>query len=221
MSRRASGEKLTKARPFSAAKRLRKCSMRAEVFAALAQRRQVEPEHVEPVVEVLPEELLLHHLREVAVGRRDDAGVHGDLLRAADGTHLALLERAQELHLQRQRHLAHLVEEERAPVGLAKHPDVLLEAPVNEPFSWPKSSLSTRSAGMAPQLTTTKGPELRSLLVWMARAKSSLPVPLSPVMSTLARLGAERRTNSIAVWNAGLRPMSEPPPPSGVAPRPR
>ncbi len=38
---------------------------------------------------------------------------------------------------------------------------------------------------MAPQLTTTNGPSRRGLAKWMARATSSLPVPLSPVMRTV------------------------------------
>ena len=63
-------------------------------------------------------------------------------------------------------------------------------APVNAPRSWPKSSLSMSSRGMAAQLTLTNGASLRGLRRWMARLTSSLPVPLSPVMSTLALVGA-------------------------------
>ena len=37
---------------------------------------------------------------------------------------------------------------------------------------------------MAPQLMTTKGPFARLLRRWISRAMSSLPVPVSPVMST-------------------------------------
>ena len=36
-------------------------------------------------------------------------------------------------------------------------------APVKEPFSWPKSSLSISSAGTAAQLSVTKGPAARGL----------------------------------------------------------
>jgi hypothetical protein len=38
---------------------------------------------------------------------------------------------------------------------------------------------------MAPQLTAMKGPRAREPRQWMARATSSLPVPLSPVMRTV------------------------------------
>ena len=53
-------------------------------------------------------------------------------------------------------------------------------APVNEPFSWPNSSLSISSSGIAAQLTWTKASSARSELRWIARATSSLPTPLSP-----------------------------------------
>ena len=43
---------------------------------------------------------------------------------------------------------------------------------------------------MAGRLTATKGPVLRSLRAWMYRAKTSFPVPLSPVINTVTGLGA-------------------------------
>ena len=44
-----------------------------------------------------------------------------------------------------------------------------------------------RSRGIAAQETATNGPLHTELLLWMACAKSSLPVPLSPRIRTLAR----------------------------------
>ena len=46
---------------------------------------------------------------------------------------------------------------------------------------------------MAPQLTATNGPLApRGWRAWIARATSSLPVPLSPVISTLLGVSAQR-----------------------------
>jgi hypothetical protein len=53
------------------------------------------------------------------------------------------------------------------------------------PFSWPNSSDSRSVSGMAATLMATSGWPLRGLGRWMARATSALPVPLSPVMSTV------------------------------------
>ena len=114
--------------------------------AALAQRRHDERDAVQPEVEVLRGSGPCVDLGlEVAVGRGDDAhvdrvGVRLDPTRA----HLALLEHAQELRLDRERQLADLVEEHGAAVGrLEAGPACARSAPVNAPFSWPKSSLSS------------------------------------------------------------------------------
>ena len=61
---------------------------------------------------------------------------------------------------------------------------------MNAPRSWPKSSLSMSSRGIAAQLTVTNGASLRERQAVDGAATSSLPVPLSPVMSTLALVGA-------------------------------
>ena len=69
-------------------------------------------DHVDPVEEVLAEAPRLHLLVEVLVGGGDDPDVHrlGPVL--AHARHLSVLQRAQELHLERVRHLPDLVEEE-------------------------------------------------------------------------------------------------------------
>jgi hypothetical protein len=89
-----------------------------DVAPALPEGRGVHADDVDAVEEILAEALLLDLGLEVAVGRGDDARVERDLLVAADGAHHALLERAQELGLHLQRHLADLVEEERSAAGL-------------------------------------------------------------------------------------------------------
>ena len=97
-----------------------------DVAAALAQRRQLDVDDVEAVVEVLAEAALLHLGGEVAVRRGDDAHVDRDGLVAADALERPLLEHAEELHLHGRRDLADLVEEERAAVGLLEAADAPL-----------------------------------------------------------------------------------------------
>ena len=63
-------------------------------------------------------------------------------------------------------------------------------APVKAPRTWPKSSASSSVSGIALQLMATNRCWRRGLLWWMARATISLPVPVSPVMSTVALVGA-------------------------------
>ena len=88
----------------------------------------------------------------------------------------------------------------------SKQPARRSSAPVKAPFSWPNNSLSMSVSGMAAQLMATNGPALRGLRLWMARATSSLPVPLSPVTSTAALLGATWRMSEKSSRMAGERP---------------
>jgi hypothetical protein len=72
----------------------------------------------------------------------------------------------------------------------SKQPGRRSSAPVNAPFSCPKISLSSRVSGIAAQLTATNGPFARGERSCSVRATSSLPVPLSPLISTAAGVGA-------------------------------
>ena len=79
------------------------------------------------------------------------------------------------------------------PSACLKRPSRRETAPVNAPRSWPKSSLSSRPSASAAQFNRTSGLSARGEAAWIASAMSSLPVPLSPVMSTLARGGTHLR----------------------------
>ena len=70
------------------------------------------------------------------------------------------------------------------PFAASNMPTRRASAPVNAPFSWPKSSLSSSSFGIAAQFTATNGFARRALRWCSACATSSLPVPLSPRTST-------------------------------------
>ena len=131
---------------------------RRDVLAPLAQRRNVDRDHVEPVEEILLEPAVGDHLPEVAVGRGDDP--HVDLLGAlgAERLELALLQHAQQLRLQRRAHRADLVEEDacrRRPARTC--PSCSSVAPVNAPRTWPNSSDSSSVSGIAAQFTLISG----------------------------------------------------------------
>ena len=57
---------------------------------------------------------------------------------------------------------------------------------------------------MEPELTATSGNQRRRLWVWIARATSSLPVPLSPRITTLESVSATVRIISSTCAMAGL-----------------
>ncbi len=82
----------------------------------LAQRRHLEGEGADAVVEILAKAPLGHRASKLAVRGAEDADVDGDLRRAAEAGDGPRLEHAQQLGLQVQRHLADLVEEQGAAV---------------------------------------------------------------------------------------------------------
>ena len=94
------------------------------------------------------------------------------------------------------------------PSAVTNLPICLRTAPVKLPFSWPNSSDSISSSGMAAQLTCTRVRSRRIDWRWMARATSSLPVPLSPVTRTVAGVGAALSMVSRRRRMAGAEPMS-------------
>ena len=70
------------------------------------------------------------------------------------------------------------------PLACSNRPTRSRSAPVNAPLTWPNSSLSSRLCDRAAQWTLTNGRAARGLAAWIASARSSLPVPLSPRIRT-------------------------------------
>ena len=101
----------------------------------------------EAVIQVGAEQALGDEGRQVAMRGGHEADI--DPARpAAEGRHDAILEHAQDLGLHRRRHVADLVEEQRPaapPRGRRRRGP--RSRPVNAPWTWPNSSLSSRSAG--------------------------------------------------------------------------
>ena len=101
--------------------------MQRDVVRALAQRHEIDREHVEPEIKVFAEAAAPHLRLQVAIGRGDHA--HIDMARAllADALELALLQHAQKLALKLERYLADLVEEQRAAVGELEPADAVAQ----------------------------------------------------------------------------------------------
>ena len=85
---------------------------RQNIFAAFAQRRDAQRDHVEAVVEILAKVMRGDFGFEVAIGRRDDSRVDVDRALAADALEVLLLQKAQKLGLERWRQVGDLVEED-------------------------------------------------------------------------------------------------------------
>ncbi len=81
-----------------------------------AERRQREGHHVQPVEQILAETARRHPGLDVAMGRGNHAHIDIETLRRSDRPDLPFLQHAQQLDLQRDRHIADFIEEKRALV---------------------------------------------------------------------------------------------------------
>jgi len=98
------------------------------------------------------------------------------------------------------------------PLASSRSPFFARSAPVNAPRTCPKSSDSMMVSVRVLQSMGTKGLACRSLSSWTARARSSLPVPLSPRMSTVALARETRFTRVMSFFITGLSPTMDTPP---------
>ena len=88
----------------------------------IAERRQMNRDDVDAVEQVFAESSFRDHLGELLIRGRDDAHRPFELFDAAQTTELPLLQHAQKLHLHHLRHLADLVQEQRALFGRLDQP---------------------------------------------------------------------------------------------------
>ncbi len=94
-----------------------------DVLAALAQRWCLDPHDVQAVVQILAEAARGDGLREILVRRGDHPDVDADRRLAADAEEFAFREHAQQPRLKSERHVADLVQEQRAAVRLLEPAD--------------------------------------------------------------------------------------------------
>ncbi len=92
------------------------------VVSALTQRRQAQPHRVEPEQQVGAKRSARAAQVQAAVGRRDHAHVDAAHPRLTDAPCLALLQHAQQLHLEQPARVADLVEEQRATLRRLEQP---------------------------------------------------------------------------------------------------
>ena len=78
------------------------------------------------------------------------------------------------------------------PSASSNRPMRSVRASVNAPFTWPNISLSNSPSESPPRFTATSGRAARGEAACTHWATTSLPVPCSPRMSTLASDGATR-----------------------------
>ena len=102
---------------------------------------------------------------KILIGRDNNPHIGFDGFSAADPLKFLELNHAKKLNLQIQRKIADLIQKDASRRWPAQNgPACVPSAPVNAPFSWPNSSLSSSVSGSAVQLTLINGFSARKLL---------------------------------------------------------
>ena len=92
--------------------------MRSSLSVRVRSARHLESSDVQPIEQVLSEQASLDHALQITVRRADYVQVGRDRLIGTELQYLALGENAQQPGLQLHRHVADLIEEQRAAAGL-------------------------------------------------------------------------------------------------------
>ena len=135
-----------------------------DVLGPLAQRRQLQRHHLQPIHQVLAKRAGAHALGEVAVRRRDDANIHRHALDPHPPRALrALAARAAACACTRASSSPTSSRNNVPPSASRNKPVRPWIAPVNAPFLCPNSSAAASSGLSAAQLKRTNGLSWRVL----------------------------------------------------------
>ena len=94
-----------------------KIRQRGNIFFVFAQRRNVDGDHIQAIVQILAERAFFERGAQIAIRGGDQTHVDFERFGAAEALEFAFLQDAQQLHLNRGRNVADFVEEKRAFVG--------------------------------------------------------------------------------------------------------
>jgi hypothetical protein len=178
------------------------------VLQPLAQRRQADRQHVQPVVQVGAELAAATMAGQVAAGGGDHAHVHADRPGCCPAARPPAPAARAAACLQRQRHVADLVEEQRAAVGQLELAVAALAVGAGVGAGGHAEELGLQQRlGHGGDVDAHERLAGAGLAAWMACASSSLPVPVSPSSSTVASVWATRRAWRLTSSAAGLLPM--------------
>ena len=148
-----------------------------------------------------------HHLVQVPIGRRHQAKIAFHFAGAAQGAEAALLQDAEKGFLQRKRQLPDLVEEQGTAVRLPHQPFLRFFGAGEGAFFMTEQKAFGQRFRQGGAIDDDEILRRRAgCCWWMARANSSLPVPVSPVIRMLASLPAACATWFRQARSFGLLP---------------
>lgn len=117
------------------------------VSATFSQRRKVERDDVDAVVQVLAESTRLHQLRQISVARQNEADVRPHRLVAAQWLVHPLLQNAKQFHLHRQRGGVDLIKEQRPALCRGNAAGAVAVGPGERPLHVPEQLALQQGGG--------------------------------------------------------------------------
>src|SRR5215217_1171360 len=108
------------------------------VLTSLTQRRHVDRQHVDAVIEIVPETSLSNHRAQVSVCGCNHSYIHADLMSTTNAPDLSFLKRAQKLGLNANIKLGNLVEKQRPAIRDLKQTFLLCMSTGERTFLMPK-----------------------------------------------------------------------------------
>jgi hypothetical protein len=93
-----------------------------QVLEPLAQRRNVNFEHVEAIIQIVAETARVYFRPEIPIGGGEDPNIDSDWGRGTHWQDRLLLKHSQQLRLQAQRHFADFVQEDCTASGPLEQP---------------------------------------------------------------------------------------------------
>ena len=140
--------------------------------------------------------------------RGDDSGVHADGLGITEPLDLPFFEHPQQLHLGIGRQVADLVEKNGGAIRELEAPDLPIRRAGERPFLPAEQLALEQGVRHRGAVDPHHGRARRALSSWMYVASSSLPVPVSPRINTVASVTATSSASSRTRRSAGLSPTS-------------
>ncbi len=140
--------------------------------------------HLQPIPQTLPETTLAHLLLENTVHGGDNPGVGAPCAGASQPFKFTAFDHALQFGLKLQEQFADFIQEDRRSTGQFEMSRLGRRGPGEGPFFPTEQPLSINSRRRAARFTFTIARLPRRLSSCRARAISSLPVPVSPMINT-------------------------------------
>jgi hypothetical protein len=158
---------------------------RRQVIEAFAQRRNLDRQHIEAVIQVGAKLAALDRRFQIGGRRGDHPHIALDHVVGAHRFEFLFLQHPQQFALQRQGHVADLVEKQRAALGDLQLAGAALAVGAGKRAGRGAEELGFQQrSGIAALLMLTNALCARGEALWIAWASSSLPVPVSPSSNT-------------------------------------